>query len=493
MKKVPTSRTSYSPYENGHQAVNHDGFTLPEIMEIITGGNIEALRELSLYYNRTNGVYRNNIDMLANLSLYQTMVMPIFDIKNHSSAAKITSIFYKACDFIDRLEVAVNFSRITRKVISTGAYYGILQSNADGRLTILDLPYTYCRSRFKDYNSLDILEFDIRYFDQTIKDEELRKEAINTFPLCVRQAYKRFKKGANPWIDIPAAEGGMCFFTEDRAPLLVASIPEIFKMEEAVDRESRRDQNELYKIFIQEMPIDSKGELVFELEEIADIHESVSDMLKDNDTIDVLTTLGKAKLESIQDSSSASQSSDRIEKYKTNVYDSLGRSSLMFNATGSASLSYSLQKDESVIMSFNNQYSVWIKYQINQRFAGKKVSFNFEILPTTIYNLEKTQKRYFEGAQYGYSKMYAGVAVGLKQTVQLSSMIFENEMLGMTDKMIPLRSSYTSSAEEIDKKISGKAEDESEGKNLPISEGRPSLDVTEKSEKTIQNESAEEN
>jgi hypothetical protein len=40
------------------------------------------------------------------------------------------------------------------------------------------------------------------------------------------------------------------------------------------------------------MPIDSKGQLVFQLEEVADIHASVAEMLKDLDTVDVLTTFG---------------------------------------------------------------------------------------------------------------------------------------------------------------------------------------------------------
>ena len=369
----------------------------------------------------------------------------------------------------------------------------------DNKSTIIDLPEKYCRSRFKDFNNLNILEFNLAYFKREIRDDELRKEALLTFPKSIQNAYKKINNKKHSiedyWITVPAEEGGACFYLEDRTPFLIASIPELYKLEKAVDREGQRDQNELYKILIQEMPIDSKGELVFELEEIADIHASVAEMLQDNNTIDVLTTLGKAKLESVQDSSAASQSADRIEKYKTNAYDSLGRSSLLFNATGSASLNYSLQRDESVILGINNQYSMWIEYQINRLFSNKKISFSFEILPTTIYNLEKSQQRYFEGAKYGYSKMYAGVAVGLKQTVQLSTMIFENEILNMTEKMIPLRSSYTSSGEEIDKKVSGTKEnqsDETKESNISNNGGRQPLDDTEKSEKTLANISAEE-
>ena len=63
------------------------------------------------------------------------------------------------------------------------------------------------------------------------------------------------------------------------------------------------------------MPIDKDGELVFPLDEVAEIHSSVASMLQDIDTVDVLTTFGETDLESLQESSAAAQSADRIAKY----------------------------------------------------------------------------------------------------------------------------------------------------------------------------------
>jgi len=59
--------------------MNRD-FTVEEIEEIIRSGDISAIRELSRYYYRTNGRYRNNINFLANLFLYDTLVTPIYEI-----------------------------------------------------------------------------------------------------------------------------------------------------------------------------------------------------------------------------------------------------------------------------------------------------------------------------------------------------------------------------------------------------------------------------
>lgn len=68
----------------------------------------------------------------------------------------------------------------------------------------------------------------------------------------------------SPWVPIPASMGGICFnFSSDSTPLLIASIPELKKLDDAIKREDKRDENELYKLLIQRMPIDNSGELVF--------------------------------------------------------------------------------------------------------------------------------------------------------------------------------------------------------------------------------------
>ena len=56
-----------------------DSFTLQEINDLIRSGDIESLIDLSKFYYRTNGNYRNNINLLATLPKYDTVITPIFD------------------------------------------------------------------------------------------------------------------------------------------------------------------------------------------------------------------------------------------------------------------------------------------------------------------------------------------------------------------------------------------------------------------------------
>lgn len=467
-----------------------DDFTLDEILDIIRSGDFESLRELSRYYYRTNSNYRNNIDFLAHLPLYDNLVIPIYE-EGKGSQAQITKAFYNACDFIEKLDIPNTFARITVEWLLNGVYYGILREDGE-QAVIQDLAISYCRNRFKDFNNLDILEFNLQYFDN-IPDAEMRAEALKTFPKMIQQEYIRWKSGKykmSQWVPIPAAMGGICFsFSNDPIPLLIASIPELKKLDDAINREEKRDENELYKLLIQRMPISNNGELVFQLEEVADIHESVASMLADVDTVDVLTTFGETDLESLQDSSAATQASDRIAKYRKDTWAALGRGEILFNPENSSTLAYQLKKDEALMIGYLNAYETWLKYNLNDKFARKDVEFDFKILPTTVFNRSDLQQSYFRGAQYGYSKMIAGVAMGVKQRDQLSLMNFENEFLKMSEKMVPLQSSYTTSGTAVanEEKTAKNTTETVKVQDITNTGGRPELPDEQKSEKTQAN------
>lgn len=469
-------------------SVRNRDFTIEEIEEIICSGSLEEIRELSRYYYRTNSLYRMNIDVLASMPLYYTMVTPIFE-SGKGSQTQITKAFYNACTFVEKLDLKNTLLRVTKEWLKTGVYFGILQEK-DGKAVLVDLPLTHCRTRFKDFNNLNVLEFDITYFNYKYSDPEERELAVLTFPEIVQKAWRDYKakRLTDTWIMIPAGFGGVTFcFTEDQTPLLIASLPELRHLKDAIGREEKRDENELYKLLIQEMPIDNNGELVFELEEIEQIHAGVAEMLQQLDTVDVLTTVGEAKLENLQDSSAATQSADRLEKYNKQAWDALGRSALLFNADGSSSLPYSIKKDEAIMKGYLNAYDTWIKFLINQRFARTGLTFEFEILPITIFNSKEFASDCLQAAQFGYSKMRAGVAYGIKQTSQLSLMTFENDFLKMHEKMIPLMSSYTQTDEEKNNSSKEKSSGGAGTKNINNTGGRPTLPDEEKSEKTEAN------
>ena len=478
----------------GHRAnsVSYRDFTVEEIEEIIRSGELSAIRELSRYFYRTNGRYRNVINFLSNLFLYDTLVTPIYEI-GKGSKTQIIKAFYNACGFVEALNVKTTLARITCEWLKSGVYFGILQEHAN-KVTVQDLPLEYCRTRYKDFNDLPILEFNVTYFLTKYDDDKIREAAILNFPPVIQKAWRQYKNKTltDPWVAVPASAGGVVFcFAEDSTPLLIAALPDLAKTKEAVGREEKRDENELYKLLIQKMPTDSNGNLVFQLDEIAEIHAGVANMLRDLDTVDVLTTLGDATLENIQDSSAATQANNRIEKYSDNAWDSLGSSKLFFNADNSSSLAYVIKRLESVMQNYINVYAVWIKFLINSRFNRTGLTFDFEVLPTTKFNIKDYIGYYLQQAQFGYPRMRVAAAMGVKQRNLVSAIDFENEFLNLDEKMIPLMSSYTQNGDENSGEKNKNSEKNrssgSQSKDITNKGGRPELADEEKSQKTQAN------
>ena len=498
----PQFRINYVPIDSRERisrwgshrtnSVRTRDFEVNEIEEIIRSGDIAAIRELSRYFYRTNGRYRNNINFLATLFLYETLVTPIYE-SGKGSKAQIIKAFYNACSFVEALDVKSTLTRITREWLKSGVYYGILQEHGN-KVVIQDLPVEYCRTRLKDFNNLCILEFDITYFITKFDTDEARNAVLLNFPPVIQKAWKDYKakKLDTTWVMVPASAGGIVFcFAEDATPLLIAALPDLAKTKDAVGREEKRDENELYKLLIQKMPTDSNGHLVFELDEIAEIHAGVANMLRDLDTVDVLTTLGDASLENLQDSSAASQANNRLEKYNDNAWDALGSSKLFFNADNSSSLAYVIKRLESVMQDYLNAYATWIKFLINSRFARTGLTFDFEILPVTKFNIADYMGHYLQMAQFGYPRMRAAAAVGIKQRNLVSAIDFENEFLNLDEKMLPLMSSYTQTgdenSDEKNKNSEKKGSVKSSQKDITNKGGRPALADEKKSQKTQEN------
>jgi len=111
-------------------SVRFRDFTVEEIQEIIRSGEISAIRELSRYYYRTNGRYRNNIDFLAKLFLYETLVTPIYEI-GKGSKTQIIKAFYNACEFVEALDAKNTLTHITKEWLKNGIYYGVLQEQGE--------------------------------------------------------------------------------------------------------------------------------------------------------------------------------------------------------------------------------------------------------------------------------------------------------------------------------------------------------------------------
>ena len=56
---------------------------------------------------------------------------------------------------------------------------------------MLDLPTEYCCSRYKNKDGIDLIEFDVTFFD-TIIDAQVRESTLRCYPKHIGNWYARY-------------------------------------------------------------------------------------------------------------------------------------------------------------------------------------------------------------------------------------------------------------------------------------------------------------
>ena len=442
-------------------------YTKEEVEQILNSNSLIEMQKVSRSFFYRDGLYKRILIYYATLLKYVGILIPNPSAGNELSTPYVKKKYDNALDYLDKMDIQNNLTRFSLGALIDGCYYGVLQKVDKTDFVLLDLPFDFCRSNYKDLYGNDIIEFNVQYFDSII-EESSRKQALKVYPKVISDHYNRYHRGSTnkQWVKIPS-DMGFCFsFFDDSRPLFLDVIPAAMEYDEAVELNRERDLEEIRKILVQKIPhLASDGTLLFEPDEAQVMHDGAVGMMKGNKNISVLTTY--ADVDAVVSKTSSEAVTNTLEKALQNVYSKGSVSGQVFAPTGSQALSTSITNDMSLMMILGNKYSKFISYIINSLFANSNINFKYIILPVTWYNMSDYITDTLKMASSGYSFLLPSIAAGLNQKDLMNIKNLENAVLGLKEILIPLGSSYTQS--------NGEA-------------GRPALSVDKKSPKTLQNE-----
>ena len=235
-------------------------YTKEDIEDITKNGSTAEKKALSVYFFKHNSLYKRIILHYASFLTYQYILVPHTPIEDGLKDPDIILSYDDAVDFLYGFQVE-------------GGYYGLIKE-VDRKPVLMDLPIEYCRSRFKSAQDIDVVEFDLSFFD-TIRDADLKKQVLATYPKYVQKEYRKYlkKKNVNRWIFLEPADGVHFNFYEEY-PFFLDIIPLLVDYDDLSDINKKKRNQEIEKILIQEIPITSQGELVFEPPEAAQMHQA---------------------------------------------------------------------------------------------------------------------------------------------------------------------------------------------------------------------------
>lgn len=472
------------------------------IFKALIDNDLEELRNISNFYYNLNGIYQRVCNYFAFLYRYDWYV--VADVIDEATKEdKIIKDCRRILNFLDNSYIRKVCGDIALEVIKNGAYYAYIVPSSEG-LVLQQLPIAYCRTRYSVKN-MPVVEFNMKFFDQ-FRDINYRMRVLNLFPDEFKKGYTLYLQGkllpdvigdnSGSWYLLDPENTVKFNFNNTDVPMFVNAIPALLDLDAAQDLDRRKQMQKLLKIIIQKLPLDKNGDLIFDVDEARDIHNNAVEMLSRAVGVDVLTTFADIDSVDMSDKNTTTTTDD-LAKVERAVFNSLGISQNLFNTDGNMSLEKSILNDESSVRNLVLQFSMFFdRVTRSLNTNSKKYVFKFHMLETTQYNYKEMSKMYKEQAQMGYSKMLPQIALGHSQSFIMNSMNFENEVLHLSEKMIPPLMSSTLSSEDI---LGGKSKDDktktqtkSGTSSVPKKvdtgpAGRPEKPDDQKSDKTIQN------
>lgn len=474
------------------------------VYQALANNDVKVLREVSNYFYKTSGIYQKACNYAATMYRYD-WYLAVQSNDDNASAKKMNTEFRQLLNYFDHSYIQKICGEIALSVVKNGAYYGYEIEGPNG-IILQELPINYCRSLYSQ-GGLPVVEFNMKFFDKAFPDTNYRMKVLNMFPDEFKKGYVAYKSGkltpetrwdrdSGWWLLDPEhtvkfnyqnGSNGVCDL-----PLFINAIPAILDLDAAQDLDRRKQMQKLLKIVVQKLPMDKNGDLIFDVDEAKDIHNNAVQMLKRAVGVDVLTTF--ADIDSIDMSDkNTTATQDDLSKVERAVFNAMGISQNIFNADGQMSITKSIANDEGALRSLLLQFEIFFD-RITQRKGGnrKKYQFRFYMLPTTQYNYQDLAKLYKEQTQLGFSKILPQIALGHSQSFILNSISFENEVLKLSEIMIPPLMSSTMSMEDLKGKSDQSSNNNSTQKVGSSSTesketGRPAKADDEKSAKTIKN------
>ena len=474
-----------------------------EVLQALASRDLAKIREISNIFYSISGIYQSACDHMAFLYRYDWFVVPeIFE--DNPKEEKILKEFSRLLNYLDNTHIKKTCGDIALEVVKNGAYYGYVVKTPKG-ITLQQLPIKYCRSRYS-INGLPAIEFNMRFFDDNFRDPGYRMRVIKLFPPEFAKGYMLFKQGKlgpdysgdtpGSWYLLDPAATVKFKVNNSDIPMFINAIPALIDLDAAQDLDRRKQMQKLLKILVQQLPLDKNGDLIFDVDEAKDIQNNAVQMLRRAVGVDVITTFADVKAIDTSDKNS-STTVDDLEKVERTVYNALGISKNLFNTDGNLSLEKSILDDESSIRNLLLQFQIFFDRILEQENKNKK-KYNFKLyfLETTQYNYKDLSKMYKEQTQLGFSKMLPQIALGHSQSSILNTAYFENEILHLSEIMIPPLMSSTLNGQDILGKKEQTAPGNSQNKTATAGTkvsaetkqtGRPQKADDQKSEKTIQN------
>lgn len=413
--------------------------------------NYNELQKASWYLKSYSGNYYRIIKYFSTMLTYYYFLYPAMTDDKINQKDKLQKSFMDTALFIDKLNVKYNFQWITERLMESGEIYLYKLEDTKG-IVFKEIPTGFCRISLVE-DGVFLYEVDFSKFDD---------KTILDFPVEFQNLYLEYKNSkttnkkdkdtsSDPneknWIQI--SNKGVAFnvsgMTIHGIPPFCFVFDDIMALEENKDMQADVNKLDNLKLIHQKIPTNKDtGEPLLEPDEARTYHEAT----KKNLPKGVAITTNPLDMEAITLNKAAAQQNDMVTQSKSNIWDNIGISSLLFandKATGET-LKRSVITDESIMFSILTMFANYINSQI-KKSVNSVYYWKIKFLDVTHFTKDDKWKMAREDLAYGGSRLLYFAYQGLSP-LEAINILKSEQTMGIIDLLVPAQSSYTTSGDD---------------------------------------------
>jgi hypothetical protein len=345
-------------------------------------------------------------------------------------------------EIIDGLHLEVLYPTILTSLFKDGIVFIYTEKNTPSKtISTYVLNKKYCEPVMMSQYGTGIYQFNAKYFeDLGLRSEEL-DVILDMYPKELSEGYRAYKAGGPQYFILDGRYASFFRLNEYNFPTHLAMIKSIFDYNNYRANEVERNSAQLDKIISHKIP-SYEDQLLFEIDEVKELHSSMSRQISSNTRTKLVTTFGDLEVHYLAENDKIQN--EILEKAHNAIYQNAGLNTEVFNGKSEEALMYSLDRDAALVWKYVDQITNFYNLTINNLYNFKGYQAELVILPITHYNSSESISSYKSNAEYGVGRLELIVASGTKQK-HITPKAELEKYLKLEEILKPLQSSHTQS------------------------------------------------
>lgn len=407
------------------------------------GSNEKNLRALSWYLIYRSHIYYRILCYFSQMfCLDCRSIIPKYDLVQENDQEKIMQAYQKTLDAVSAMRLQQEFYPIIFTCFAQDVYYGIMLHDETG-VFHMQLPADYCKITGKFMTGDFAYVFDVTWLRS-------RAELIEYLPEVFEQAWKNYESTGEKWQMLPEEMQVCMKYRSEDYELIVPPFTGIFNsiinLADLEDIQAAGDEASIYKMLWYELETISGSKTVDDWKVDPDLAIPYYKKFEDSIPPYIATAIVPGQIHEIDFDNDNATDTTKVTKATEQVLNTAGGAEVLNGATINNTYAFkmaAIANTEYAISSLIPQIQSWVMRMLGYEGADDcKVRF----MPISVYTKADYRDQLLSSAQYGLpTKLAVNTLNGFNEKDTIALNYLEEECLGLSEKLIPLNSSYTTS------------------------------------------------